>query len=48
MREAQQGDYNGGTPLQNEECSVKLLGMPRPLDLAAVRARLQSKTGKQY
>src|SRR5215813_6036398 len=46
MREAQQGDYNGGTPLQNEECSVKLLEMPRPLDLAAVRTRLQSKTGK--
>ncbi len=48
MRKAQQEDHNGDRPLQSEECRVELSAMKLPLDLAAVRARLQSKTGKQY
>src|SRR5215467_2368372 len=47
MREAQQEDHNGDRALRNEECS-ELSSTPQPPDLAAVRAQLQAKAGKQY
>src|SRR5262249_6166796 len=47
MREALREDHNGEGPLRNEENAVES-STQQPLDLAAMRARLQSKTGKQY
>src|SRR5580700_2373685 len=38
----------GDSPKSHEEDAPELTPSERPLDLAAVRARLQSKSGKQY
>src|SRR5215469_15618456 len=49
MREPQQEDHNGnGDRPPQDERQREVPSTQRPLDLAAVRARLQSKTGKQY